>query len=149
MLAGVVCVILCLVKSQVLLRFSNIAIARVAGNSPVVRMPAISLCLRGNFNGPRGNPMGIPWESLGIPWESLIGRFEQPGAKYFATCFCKNCGSSLPWLTQEGSNVVVPAGTLDDDPGIRPGQNIFWKSKAHWYEGTSDLRQSDEFPTRK
>ena len=30
--------------------------------------------------------------------------------------------------------MIVPAGSLDDDPGIRPRYNIFWESRAPWYE---------------
>ena len=79
----------------------------------------------------------------------LVGRFEELEAKYFATCFCKNCGSSLPWEVKGGGNVVVPAGTLDDDPGIKPQQSIFWDSRASWYEETCDLAKYSDLPTKK
>jgi hypothetical protein len=75
--------------------------------------------------------------------------FEHPEAKHFATCFCRNCGSSLPWMSQSGISVVIPAGTLDEDPGIRPTQNIFWKSCAPWREEVSSLPHYDELPPRK
>ena len=80
--------------------------------------------------------------------EALVGRFEQPDAKYFATAFCKNCGSSLPWAVQGGRNIVVPAGTLDEDPGIRPQQNIFWESRGCWFDETADLPKFSEFPPK-
>jgi len=78
--------------------------------------------------------------------EEMIGRYEHPDAKYFATSFCKQCGSSLPWAVKGGKNIIVTAGTLDDDPGIKPMWNIFWRSKASWYEESSDLPRHDEFP---
>lgn len=81
--------------------------------------------------------------------EASVGRFEHPDARYFASCFCKNCGSSLPWLVQGGSNVVVPAGTLDDDLEIRPSQNLFWADHACWYEGVDQLPKNDGMPARK
>lgn len=82
--------------------------------------------------------------------EHLVGRFEQPGAKYFATSFCKECGSSMPWAVQGGgANIVVPAGTLDEDPGILPQQNIFWGSRAPWYCEASRLKQFEGLPVRK
>ena len=81
--------------------------------------------------------------------EVFVGRFEHPDAKYFATTFCKNCGSSLPWAVQGGKNIVVTAGTLDADPGIRPQQNVFCSSGAEWYEETGKLPKYDEFPQRK
>ncbi len=79
--------------------------------------------------------------------EESIGRFEHPEAKYFATNFCKNCGSSLPWVVQGGKNIVVMAGTLDKDPGIRPKKNIFWGSRAPWFTETCDLEKYEKFPT--
>ena len=63
-------------------------------------------------------------------------------------CFCNNCGSSLPWAVQRGKNVVVPAGTLDEDPGIQPQQNIFWGSRASWLPSPCDLPKYDELPTK-
>ena len=80
--------------------------------------------------------------------EEWIGRYEHPEAKYFATVFCKNCGSSLPWAVKGGKNVVVTAGTLDDDPHIRPFQNVFWASRAPWFEETCKLERFDELPKR-
>jgi len=81
--------------------------------------------------------------------EDQVGRFEHPQAKHFATCFCKKCGSSLPWLSQSGTAVIIPAGTLDEDPGIKPSQNIFWKDRVHWREAVEELPQYDEFQPRK
>jgi len=80
--------------------------------------------------------------------EALVGRFEPKETKHFATSFCKNCGSSLPWLGKSKKAIVIPAGTLDSDPGIRPLQNIFWDSKAEWYKDASELVKYDELPTK-
>lgn len=81
--------------------------------------------------------------------EQLVGRFELPESKYFSTCFCKNCGSSMPWHVKGGKNVVIPAGTLDEDPGIHPQQNIFWDSRACWYVESHELPKFSELPPRK
>lgn len=76
--------------------------------------------------------------------ESEVGRYEIPEAQHFATSFCKRCGSSLPWLTQRGTAVVVPAGTLDTLPDATPTQNIFWDSHAAWYRLPDQL---ETYPT--
>ena len=78
--------------------------------------------------------------------EDFIGRYELPETKYFATTFCRQCGSSLPWAVKGGKNIVVTAGTLDDDPAIRPMWNIFWDSKVSWYEGVDHLPKYKEYP---
>ena len=77
-----------------------------------------------------------------------VGRFEHPQAKHFATGFCKTCGSPLPWLAKSGRSVVVPAGTLDADPEMKPQQNIFWQSRAPWLVETSQLEKVAELPTK-
>ncbi len=78
--------------------------------------------------------------------EDMLGRFEHPEAKHFATCFCTKCGSSLPWLAKSGRAMVIPAGTLDQDPGIRPTQNIFWQDRADWREEVEPLPKHDQLP---
>jgi len=80
--------------------------------------------------------------------KEMVGRYEHPEAKHYATCFCKRCGSSLPWLAKSGRSMVIPAGTLDDDPGIRPAQNIYWQDRAPWREEVGDLVHYDELPTK-
>jgi hypothetical protein len=81
--------------------------------------------------------------------EADVGRYELPEAKHFATGFCKHCGSSLPWLSQSGKAVIIPAGTLDDDPQIKPMQNIFCASRPNWYTQPTELPEYDELPTKK
>lgn len=91
------------------------------------------------------DPGNFEW----LDGEDSVGRFEPADAKHFATCFCKKCGSSLPWLSQSGTAMIIPAGTLDEDPGIKPTQNIFWNSRAAWREEVSTLPCHDELPPRK
>lgn len=74
--------------------------------------------------------------------------YSPPDTKHFATAFCRCCGSSLPWAAKTGRAVVIPAGTLDDDPAIKPTQNIFCASSASWYTSPSDLPDSNELPPR-
>jgi len=81
--------------------------------------------------------------------EQQLARFELPEAKAFASCFCKVCGSSLPWVTKNGRWVVVPAGTLDEDPGITPQRSIFWGSRSPWYHAVNELDCFETVPPRQ
>ena len=74
--------------------------------------------------------------------ESLVKRFNLPGAKRFAVAFCTQCGTRVPHKT--GENMLVPAGLLDGDPGARPANSIFWKSKAAWYVSPQEMPKFDE-----
>ena len=78
-----------------------------------------------------------------------ISRYALPDAQFYASCFCRNCGSSLPWEIQGGGNIAIPAGSLNEDPGIRPGRNIYWDSKACWFEDTGELEKFAEGSVRK
>lgn len=60
-------------------------------------------------------------------------------------CFCSNCGSNVPVIEEKDNTVIIPAGTLDSDPGLKPAVHIFTGSKAPWYEITDSLPQFKEF----
>lgn len=53
--------------------------------------------------------------------------------------FCRVCGSSVPVLPPQPEEVCIPAGLMDDDPGVRPALHLFVGSKAPWWEITDDL----------
>ena len=57
--------------------------------------------------------------------ESLLSHYKVPEAERFATAFCSRCGSQMPRVSADGDVAVVPAGTLDSDPGIAPERRIF------------------------
>ncbi len=58
--------------------------------------------------------------------------------------FCEICGSRLPSVLDHLNHVVVPAGTLDDDPDLRPIVNIYVGSKAPWYQISDGLPAYEE-----
>lgn len=60
------------------------------------------------------------------------------------SAFCRVCGSPTPQLDPSGKIFLVPAGTLDDDPGTRVEQHIFVGSKAPWDEIAGDALQHEE-----
>jgi hypothetical protein len=52
----------------------------------------------------------------------------------------------VPDPQAKGDQVFIPAGALDDDPGVRPAAHIFVGSKAPWYEIRDELPRFDEWP---
>ena len=79
-----------------------------------------------------------------VKGEDLLVRYQSsPG---HTRGFCRVCGSSLPVPDPGATNFYLPAGTLDDDPGVRPAAHIFVASKAPWCEISDDLPQFDEYP---
>jgi hypothetical protein len=81
--------------------------------------------------------------------EDHVQRYELPDTRFFATCFCKTCGSSLPWANKTHTMVIIPAGTLEDEPPIAPSRNIMWGSRAAWYVDVDALEKHDVHPPRR
>jgi|ERR1700687_3460761 len=81
-----------------------------------------------------------------------IVRFDLPTARSFATTFCRRCGAPLPHHTRSGLEIVVPAGSLDEEPSRRPQAHIFWDSAPSWSCGSGDLPRfaeyTDDWPAR-
>jgi hypothetical protein len=78
--------------------------------------------------------------------EALLVTYKVPEARYFQRVFCRSCGSNLPRSDREREIGIVPMGTLDDDPGVRPEGHIFVGSKAPWDEIADGLPQHTEYP---
>ncbi len=96
-------------------------------------------CRRATGTGHASNVIVTPENVRWTAGEEWLGRYKVPEAKRFATCFCKNCGSPLPRIAPDMSRAVIPAGSLDGDPGIRPMARIFWDSRAQWLCGGDDI----------
>ena len=75
--------------------------------------------------------------------EEHLARYQASPESAFQRTFCPRCGASGPQFV--GEWVSVPAGWLDDDPGVRPSGHIFTdpEHKAPWFEITDDLKQHD------
>jgi hypothetical protein len=78
--------------------------------------------------------------------EKQVVSYRLPGTPSFATAFCRRCGSDLPRVSKGEAVVVVPAGTLDDDPGVRPQAHVYVAEKAPWYEITDTLPRYLDMP---
>ncbi len=83
-----------------------------------------------------------------VTGESRVTRFDLPEAKYFGATFCKRCGSQVPHSVSGRDTYLVPAGSLDTDPGARPVGHIHVASKAEWFDIADDLPQHAELPPR-
>lgn len=87
-----------------------------------------------------------------IAGEEVVATYESsPG---YRRAFCRICGSRAPETQLPNpSHVSIPAGSLDDDPGIGPQINIFTANKAPWYTISDSLpsipgQETDEFWSR-
>lgn len=124
-------------------------IYKITGNIGVFQYCHCSRCRKFTGSAHASNLFTKPDQFLWLEGESYIGRYAPKDTKYFTTAFCKQCGSSLPWQSKNGQTIIVPAGTLDNHPGIDPVQNIFCGSKAEWYTPPSELPQYEQLPSKQ
>lgn len=122
---------------------------RVKGPERVFQYCHCSRCRKTTGSAHASNIIVDPDQFEWTAGENHVGRYEHPEAKHFAVSFCTRCGSTLPWLTKSGRSVVVPAGSLDEDPGIRPRHNIFLARKAPWYVTADTILQYEALPTKE
>jgi hypothetical protein len=76
--------------------------------------------------------------------EDQIVTYKVPEARYFKQAFCRVCGSPMPRRDAERQVTIVPMGSLDDDPGVRPTAHIYAGSRAAWDPIADGLPQFEE-----
>jgi hypothetical protein len=76
--------------------------------------------------------------------EDLLVTYKVPDAQFFKVVFCRTCGSNMPRRDPGRGITIVPLGSLDDDPGVRPASHIFVGSRAPWDVITDGLPQFEE-----
>ena len=76
--------------------------------------------------------------------EDRLKSYKAPDARYFTQVFCQVCSSLMPRRDAERDLTVIPMGSLDDDPELKPVRHIFVDYKAEWHDITDDLPQFPE-----
>ena len=105
-----------------------------------------SRCRKGTGTGHSTNLISDPAQFRWVSGEDGIKRYDLPSAKSFGKWFCGRCGSPVPRLTRNGKLMVIPAGSLDTEPPIRPADHIFWASRAPWVCLSGGIPTHDEYP---
>lgn len=96
---------------------------------------------------------GAPFATFGtapasaLHWVSgedqVVSHAASPGG---ARHFCRHCGSPAPSVMAAMDLAIIPVGTLEGDPGLRPEQHFFVGSKAAWHTISDALPQHERFP---
>ena len=102
-----------------------------------------SRCRRATGSAFAANAYVLPPAFRWLSGKEHVARFDLPAAQSFSTSFCRECGSPLPHTTRSGREVIVPAGSLLDDPGVSPMIEACWQSRARWLSDARDLPTSD------
>ena len=75
-----------------------------------------------------------------------VTEYKVPEARFHTVAFCSTCGGKVPRPSPDRGIVVVPAGSLDTDPGLRAQANIFVADKAPWFDITGPVPQFPAMP---
>ena len=104
-------------------------------------------CRKATGTGHASNLLVKPGSIKWLKGEELIKGYKVPEAIRFTNRFCSVCGGRVPRYAKEIDTIVIPAGSLDGDPTIRPQARIFWDSRADWSCSDDGLPTYSEYPT--
>ncbi|MEO7854160.1 MAG: GFA family protein [Rubrivivax sp.] len=105
-----------------------------------------SRCRKATGTGHASNLFMQPGTLQCLSGEENIRSFKLPEAQRFTNSFCAVCGSRLPRQAAGSDVVMIPAGSLDDEPVIRPQARIFEDSRAPWSCAGDDLPVHAQYP---
>ena len=110
------------------------------------RLCHCSRCQKASGSAHVANIFTAPDQIEFLSGSELVKRYDHLPAETFSKCFCSNCGSVVPYTNRPGTALIIPAGTLDADPGIVPEANIFWPDRASWYDSGVAAQHCEEYP---
>ena len=87
-----------------------------------------------------------------IQGSELVATFDAPirdAPPAYRACFCSRCGSPVSDPSAGPASLEIPAGLLDDDPGLRPERHIHVEAKSEWFAIHDDLPQLDKAATER
>lgn len=116
------------------------------GSAKLMMLCHCSRCRKVKGAAHASNVFVTPEDFEWLAGEDQLTVYDLPQAERFGNSFCNSCGSSMPRQSSNAPMVNVPAGALDDEPGIEPKAHIFVGSKSNWYEITDQIPQHDEMP---
>lgn len=81
-----------------------------------------------------------------ITGQDFVKTFTLPGTRHMKS-FCSECGSAAPNLQMNGQLLVVPAGSLNNEPNIAPTAHIFYSSRAEWENLLDKTKKFEKLPS--
>ena len=109
------------------------------------RSPIATAFTAASSAAPRSPPMPMSprTSSASLSGEDMMAEFESsPGSRRKR---CRVCGCPAPGKAPISPTVSIPAGLLDDDPGVRPVLHVFASSKASWWAIADDLPRHEKW----
>ena len=83
----------------------------------------------------------------GFRWlsgEDSLRVYRRPSG--YTAPFCRVCGSTAPWVSEEYGAVFVPCGLFDEPFDRAYDFHVFAGSKADWWQISDSRHQFESFP---
>lgn len=83
-----------------------------------------------------------------IEWhtgQSQVINYDHPN-RAFSKAFCSKCGSGLPHTNKSRTSLVIPAGSLDQQPAISPTANLFDPESPAWLAAGLSAQKFKRYP---
>jgi len=103
-------------------------------------------CRKATGSGHATNLFLQPGSLRFLQGEDLLRAWKVPEAARFANVFCGQCGSRMPRQPPGSDMVIIPCGSLNDEPDFRPQAHIFTASSASWSSRSDELPAFPEYP---
>lgn len=111
-----------------------------------LRICHCSLCREASGSG-SGAFLNVPYDCFRwLSGQESIRAYERPSG--YGLAFCQICGSPLPDSDRPRTSFDIPAGLLDEDPGLVVARHIYVGSKASWDVIAGDAACYEEMPQR-
>lgn len=121
---------------------------RVTGEPKLFYHCHCSRCRKASGTGHASNLFLQPARLEWLAGEEHLRAFKLPQAQRFTNQFCTICGGRVPRQPKDTDTVVLPAGSLDDEPPLMPQARIFVASRASWSCGGEELPGYEGPPPR-
>lgn len=85
----------------------------------------------------------------GLTWLSgteQVGKYQVPG-RDISKSFCRVCGSGVPWSSGDGTNMIVPAGSLQGEPNVAEKHKMFVAEQPSWSSDIEAIKGHPGFPS--
>ncbi len=120
---------------------------RVSGPFDCFHLCHCSQCRRSTGSAHAANIFTRPDRLEWLAGEDLVKRYTPDQPDVISKCFCSHCGSLVPYTSLKSGKLIIPAGSLDQSPGIDPDDNIFWRDRADWYDAGLAAPRVDQEPS--
>jgi hypothetical protein len=119
---------------------------RVTGPFEVFHLCHCSQCRRSTGSAHAANIFTSEDRLEWLAGEELVKRYTPDKPGVISKCFCSHCGSLVPYTSLKSGKLIIPAGSLNEAPGILPEDNIFWRDRADWYDAGLDAEHVEQSP---